>query len=105
MAHTRQSRPDSGLGGGHLLLAALELCGLVLLGFLELLRPRPRLLPDIESGPLRAVHLSRHKWPEVLGEGNCCPLRERDSIAITNSSHAAVERTGTCKAGNARWSP
>ena len=26
-----------------------------------------------ESGPLRAVHLSRHKWPGGLV--NCCPLR------------------------------
>jgi len=32
-----------------------------------------------ESGPLRAVHLSHHKWTleDGLGEGICCPLRGR----------------------------
>jgi len=32
-----------------------------------------------ETGPLRAVHLSRHKWLEGLDtfKGICCPLSER----------------------------
>jgi len=29
-----------------------------------------RLCPPCESGPLRAVHLSRHKWPEGLVNKN-----------------------------------
>ena len=28
-----------------------------------------------ESGPLRAVLFSRHKWPGGLGEGICCPVK------------------------------
>ena len=38
---------------------------------------------ESESGPLRAVHLSRHKWPGTFtliifhgpGEGICCPFK------------------------------
>jgi len=39
-----------------------------------------------ESGPLRAVHLSRHKWPGKLGlgEGIYCPLSmlRRDALRV-----------------------
>ena len=50
---------------------------------------RPSCVPShvqIESGPLRAVHLSRHKWPGGVVNKNsgrliestiCCPLTDR----------------------------
>jgi len=38
--------------------------------------------PMHESGPLRAAHVSRHKWPggHGLGEGICCPLNAQHSL-------------------------
>ena len=42
-----------------------------------------------EGGPLRAVHLSRHKWPEltnnVLGQMHDGEMRERASISELHS--------------------
>ena len=33
-----------------------------------------------ESGPLSAVHLSRHKWPgELVNQHICCLLRLQDA--------------------------
>ena len=59
MAHIRQSRPKPGLGSRVKVLETFQAV------------PSPLGIcwcyePQSESGPLRAVHLSRHKWPGGL---------------------------------------
>jgi len=52
-----------------------------------------------ESGPLRAVHLSRHKWPgglvnHGLGEGICCP--HSLGLRVPHSGVRPVHQKSNC---------
>jgi len=45
-----------------------------------------------ESGPPKAVHLSRHKWPGGLREGICCHLNTtRNKRGARGESGAGLE--------------
>ena len=75
MAQIRQSRPDSGLDSGLDLEVKVFETFEVVASSLGGGSP----VPD-ESGPLRAVHFSHHKWPEISQLGltfGCSEVRFR----------------------------